>query len=43
MSLINIFNSLRTPDELFDFMNKNIDYGFLGNDNKIYNDSGSDE
>lgn len=43
MDLINTFNSLRTPDELFDFMNKNIDYGFIGNDNKIYNDSSSDE
>ena len=34
----NEYNNINTPEELFDFMNNNIKYGFLGSDNKVYFD-----
>jgi hypothetical protein len=37
MDKMEIFESIKTPQELLDFMGKNIDYGFVGrNDRKKY-------
>lgn len=43
MDLIDIFNSIKTPDELFLFMNQNIEYGIYGEDNKTYSDNSSND
>lgn len=34
--LINKYNLIKTPEELLDFMDKNINYGYLGKNNKLY-------
>lgn len=30
------YNNINTPKKLFEFMNQNISYGYLGKNNKIY-------
>lgn len=34
-----LIKNINTPEELFDFMNKNITYGYLGNNNKVYKEN----
>ena len=34
--LINKYNLIKTPKELLEFMDSNINYGYLGKNNKIY-------
>ena len=34
--LINKYNYIKTPEELLEFMSNNINYGYLGKNNKIY-------
>ena len=36
------YNKINTPEELFDFMNKNIVYGYLGKDKKIHTEEDND-
>ena len=38
-----LFNSINTPEELLDFMEKNIHYGFITKDNEVYTDPTSDK
>ena len=34
--LINKYNLIKTPEELLEFMDNNINYGYLGKNNKVY-------
>ena len=34
--LINKYNLIKTPEELLEFMSNNINYGYLGKNNKVY-------
>ena len=31
-----IFDSIKTPEELLDFMSSNIDYGYLGKNGRVF-------
>lgn len=43
MSLIDSYKNINTPEELYEFMDKYIKYGFYGNDGNIYTNDGTEE
>lgn len=43
MDLLDIYKTINTPKELYEFMDKYIKYGFYGNDGKIYTNDGTEE
>ena len=42
MTIFDTFLEIKTPEELYKYMNENIEYGFYGSDNKIHKDIDED-